>query len=302
MLDRLVIDRDLLDANGNVVARRGLVVTPAGVQDSARRAPGGAPRIALAETALADDVRLPLQHPAYRHLFRVMAEPAVSRALLRARLPQALFDELLAFRRFDAVRYRHALVTAAVTARMLIAAVGDAPAISEMVGAALLHDLGMRHVPAHLVRNAGELDRREAQDIAAHPLLGALHIGSVLGIHPAVEAALAHHWKNGQGYPLLHRPPPRTVDVVAVASAFAALTQGRSFRPEPYDARGAVDVMVAEAGLGQRDPDTVRLLVHALRGARGEVRAVRFARARLGHAPSANRHRPIAPRVGTAAP
>lgn len=301
MLDGVVITRDLVDANGNVVARRGLVVTPAAVHDAARRAPGAA-RVVLAETPLAEDVRLPLHDPAYRHLFTAMAEPVVRRALLGTRLPQALFDELLAVRRFDAVRYRHALVTAAVTARMLIAAVGDAPAISEMVGAALLHDVGMRHVPAHLVRNADELDRREAQDVAAHPLLGALHIASVLGIHPAVEAALAHHWKNGQGYPVLQRPPPRTVDVVAVASAFAALTQGRSFRPEPYDARGAVDVIVAEANVGQRDPDTVRLLVFALRGARGEVRAVRFARARLGHAPAVNRHTAIAPRVGTAAP
>ena len=87
----------------------------------------------------------------------------------------------------------------------------------------------------------------------------------------------------------------RRIIVRSSPSANSALTQVRPFRPEPYDARGAVDVIVSEANTGQRDVDTVRLLVHALRGASGEVRGVRFARARLGHAPSVNRHTPIAP-------
>jgi HD-GYP domain-containing protein (c-di-GMP phosphodiesterase class II) len=194
----------------------------------------------------------------------------------------------------DPVRYRHAVITTAVTARMLIAAVGDAPAMGELLAAALLHDLGMRHVSFHLLRNADPLDAAEVEDVAMHPLLGAWHLAGALGRHPAVEAALSHHWRSGRGYPTLPRAPTRAVEVVAVASAFAALTQSRPFRAAPYDARGAVDVIVAEANTGQRDVDTVRLLVHALRGARGEVRDVRFARARLGHAPPVNRHTPIA--------
>jgi hypothetical protein len=43
------------------------------------------------------------------------------------------------------------------------------------------------------------------------------------------------------------------------------------------------------------DGNTVRLLVHALRGATGAVRDVRFGRARLGHAPHVNSHSEIAP-------
>jgi hypothetical protein len=41
--------------------------------------------------------------------------------------------------------------------------------------------------------------------------------------------------------------------------------------------------------------NTVRLLVHALRGAKGDVRQVRFGRERLGHAPTVNRHTDIGP-------
>ncbi len=296
MLDHTVLRTDLRDAHGVVLAPRGFALSAAAVEEAARRAVA-APRQLLGESVLAEDLALPLGDPAYRHLFPPAAAQEVRRAALAARLPRALLDELEALRTFDPIRYRHAWSTAAVTARLLLAGVGDSPAVAELAVAGLLHDLGMRHVPFHLVRNADELSRREVQVVAAHPLLGAYLIASSLGAHPAVEAALAHHWKNGQGYPVLARPPMRAVDVVAVASAFVALTQARPFRPEPFDARGAVDLLVAEANMGQRDPETLRLLVHALRGGRGELRDVRLAQPRRGHGPEVNHHTPIAPRV-----
>src|SRR3990172_5554201 len=95
--------------------------------------------------------------------------------------------------------------------------------------------------------------------------------------------------------PRLPRPPPRAVQVVAVASAFTALTQMRAFRSEPFDARGAADVLISETARSRADLNTVRLLVHALRGARGEVGLVSFGRERLGHAPVVNRYTDIAP-------
>ena len=295
-LDHVVVARDLVDARGTVLARRGFVITPVLIEETAQRAPSH-DRIALSDTVLAEDIRLPTSDPPYRHLFRAnSAEAAVRRAFAAARLPQAIVDEVAALRVADAARYRHALATAAITGRMLLAAVGDVPAVSELVLAGLLHDIGMRHVSFHLVRNTDELDPREIHDVAAHPLLGAWYLASILGPHPAVQAALGHHWKNGHGYPALAKPPMRAVEVVSTASAFAALTQVRPFRPEPFDARGAIDVLVAEANIGQRDAETVRLLVHTLRGGQGEVRSVRFARARLGHAPTVNRHTPIAPK------
>ena len=293
MLSQAVVTRDLLDAHGAVLARRGFLVTPGLVEETARHAEA-LPRVALAETPLGEDIRVPVADRPYRLLFRSSpVEAGVVRAFRAARLPQPLVDELVALKASDLVRYRHALATAAITARMLITAVGDVPAVSDIIAAALLHDIGMRHVSVHLARNADELEETEIHEVAAHPLVGAWRLASVLGRHPAVEAALAHHWKNGHGYPALSRDPMRAVEVVSIASAFAALTQVRAFRPHPYDARGAVDVLVAEANMGHRAVDTVRLLVHTLRGARGDVASVRFGRARLGHAPVINRHTPI---------
>ncbi|HYQ81748.1 MAG TPA: HD domain-containing phosphohydrolase, partial [Anaeromyxobacteraceae bacterium] len=294
MPDRIALAQDLLDCRGGVLARRGLVISPEAIDEAAGAARPG-PRHPLAATPLAGDLRLPLAEPAWRHLFRTpAARAAAARAVLAVELPEPLHAELSAMKRADPIRYRHALATAAVAARVLEAAVGEARSLPEPCAAALLHDLGMRHLPQRLLRSGDGLQPGEVTEVAAHPLLGAFHLARALGAHPAVEAALTHHWRSGQGYPRLSRAPSRSLEVVAVASAFVALTQPRPFRSGPYDARGAVDLLVAEASAGQTDPTSVRLLVHALRGGEGEPQRVRYGRDRLGHAPAANRHSPIA--------
>jgi hypothetical protein len=290
MFDRVILSRDLADCAGHPFARKGLVLSAHTVAEAAQQAPA-LPKVQLADTPLASDVHLPLSEPPYRHLFRgSVVESTIARAMLSARLPAPVFDEVMAWRGSDPDAYRHALATAAVAVRMLVAAVGEARALPDMAAAALLHDIGMRHVPAALRHNSDPLEPREVQEIAAHPFYGAYYLATALGAHPAVDAALAHHWRSGQGYPRLVRPPSRSVEVVAVASAFVALTQPRPFRSEPYDARGAADVLIAQGASISADGNTVKLLVHTLRGARGDVRAVRFGRERLGHAPAVNRY------------
>jgi HD-GYP domain-containing protein (c-di-GMP phosphodiesterase class II) len=148
----------------------------------------------------------------------------------------------------------------------------------------------MRHVPARVLRQRERLGRDEALRVAAHPLVGAYHLATVLGPHPAVAAAQGHHWRCGQGYPTLGGPPSRSVEVISVASTFAALTQPRPFRADRYDARGACDVLAAEAMRRNADANTVKLLVHVLRGGRGDPRSVRFGRERAGHGPEVNRY------------
>jgi hypothetical protein len=68
----------------------------------------------------------------------------------------------------------------------------------------------------------------------------------------------------------------------------------------PFDARGATDVLVADATAGEADLEAVQLLVHVLRGGGGESRRVVFGRERLGHAPQDNRHLGVAQLVATA--
>ncbi len=294
MFDRITLAEDLVDCRGQVVARRGTVASAESIADAAQRAPR-LERRPITATPLAADLALALEEPAYEPLFRGEAAAPVERALRAIALPEILYEELAAVRRAAPATYDHALVAAAVASRMLLAAAGESRGIPGVAAAALLHDLGMRHLPARLLGHRDRLSRADAAAIAAHPLVGALHLASVLGDHPAVAAARCHHWRCGQGYPALSAPPSRAIEVVGVASAFAALTRPRPFRSRPYDARGAADVLVDEVVRGHADANTVRLLVHALRGGKGDVRQVRFAHPRDGHAPEVNRHGSVAP-------
>lgn len=298
--DRVAVVRDLTDCQGRILARRGEELSAQAVGEAAARA-RPAPGRPLSTSVVVEDVREPFSDQVYRHLFRSPEEQSAAvRALLAAELPEVLHQELALLRDQDWTRYRHGIATALIAARMLRAAVGEARAVPDLAGAALLHDLGMRHVRPELVRAGVALDQTTALEIASHPVLGAYHLAAVLGRHPAVDAALGHHWRKGRGYPRLTVPPPRSVEVIAVASGFAALTQARPFRDAPYDARGATDVLVGDAGAGEADLEAVQLLVHVLRGGRGEARQVVFGREREGHAPPGNRHAPVARLVASA--
>jgi HD-GYP domain-containing protein (c-di-GMP phosphodiesterase class II) len=295
VFDRVTLAHDLHDCRGRVLGRRGFVMSAHSIADAAHRAPK-LPRTRVDETPLGAELRAAIDAPALAHLVPAGAvRDAVERAIGRVGLPEVLYEELEALRRASPPLHAHALSTAVVSVRMLLAAAGEARGVPDLAAAALLHDLGMRHLPAALLALERRPTRDESTAIAAHPFLGAFHLASVLGSHPAVAAALSHHWRNGQGYPALAAAPSRAILVVGVASAFAALTQPRPFRSDAYDARGAADVLVAEAAVGQADRNTVRLLVHALRGGKGDPRAVRLGHAREGHAPAANRHAHVEP-------
>ncbi len=294
VFDRLTLVEDLVDCRGTVVAPRGLVVSPEAIEEAADHAPS-LPRRRLAETGISPDLEIPFELDVYRPLFgRRGAREPVEGVLRAIAVPEPLVDELLAARREQPLLYRHAILTAAVGVRVLLTAVGPGRTVDDLAAAALLHDLGMRQVSVCLLAHRDRLTADQLHRIAAHPLLGAYHLATVLGHHPAVAASRSHHWRCGQGYPGLSGPPPRAIEVIAVASTFCALTQPRPYRSGAFDARGAVDELVRETVTGHADANMVKLLVHALRGGSGgDPSRLRFGTARDGHGPEHRGHGPV---------
>src|SRR6266542_2753175 len=120
MFDRLILNEELVGCRGEVIAARGTVLSLETVAEVARRAPA-LPRRTLDETALAADVEVPLDAAVYRHLFEGDAvRDAVRCALRTIRLPEVLFEELLALRRAASPIHAHGFATAAIAVRMLL--------------------------------------------------------------------------------------------------------------------------------------------------------------------------------------
>lgn len=291
-LSGTVLTRDLFAADGTLIAPRGQVIDLPYLKEVASRARRGARERPLHETPLAEAVLEAFEAPALAHLVAHEAARAlVADALAEVRFPQAVWDELELMRREDGERYQHAIWSAVVAARLFGAALGKAPGVSRLAGGALVHDVGMRHSPARLRSKRDHLTRAEALALEDHPLIGAVALAVSLGDAPAVHFALLHHTRAGQGYPRVEgRPPLRGLDVVAVSGAFAALLAPRSYRLQPFNARGAADQLLDEAGAGHFDARAVRLLIHCLRGAQGPLDELQLPMKPSGFRPPRNHH------------
>jgi HD-GYP domain-containing protein (c-di-GMP phosphodiesterase class II) len=287
-----VLTRDLVTATGKLVASRGEIVDVGYLKHLAAKAPKDVRQRALHETKVSESVleafdAAPLQHLAGPPDARAQ----IADALCEVRFPDAVWQELDALREEDAMRFQHAVWTAVVGARLFCAALGEAPGLSRLVGGALVHDIGMRHAAQRLRFKRDHLTANEALTLEDHPIAGALVLASSLGDAPAVHFALLHHTRAGFGYPrIAGKPPLRGLDLVSVASAFAALVAPRPFRQQPFNARGAADQLCDEANAGYFDARAVRLLIHCMRGAKGQMNDLRLPRTATGFRPARNHH------------
>jgi len=291
-LSGMVLTKDLYAADGRLIASRGEVVDLDSLKETATRAPKGVRERPLFETNHAEGVLEAFEAQALQNLVGSEERRALAAdALAEVRFPQMVWDELEALRRDDGPRYQHALWTAIVAARLFRDALGSAPGVARLVGGALVHDIGMRHAAVRLRFKRDHLTRAEALALEDHPLVGALLLASTLGDAPAVHFALLHHTRAGFGYPRLQgRPPLRGLDLISVASAFAALVSPRSYRQQPYNPRGAVDQLTDEATAGHFDLRAVRILIHCLRNAPGAFGVLPLPIRQTGFRPPVNHH------------
>jgi HD-GYP domain-containing protein (c-di-GMP phosphodiesterase class II) len=287
-----VLAKDLIAADGRLVAGRGEIVDLECLRHVSSLAPRGLRERALFETTLAEPVLEAFEAEALNHLVGDdQRRSQVADCMAEVRFPQQIWDEVEALRKEDPVRFQHAVWTAIVSARLFHTALGAAPGLSRLVGGALTHDLGMRVAGTRLRYKRDHLNREEATAIEEHPLVGALLLASVLGDAPAVHFALLHHTRAGRGYPRVQGTPPlRGLDLVTVASAFSALIAPRSFRAEPFSPRGAIDQLTEDAAAGHFDSRAVRLLIHCMRGGQGANVAVPLPRQMTGFRPTQNHH------------
>ena len=293
------LTRDLVAADGRIIATSGTLVDLHLLRDTAARAPRDQRQRALHETSIAEAVFESFDAAALVHLVgSADGRAQAANSVAEVRFPDAVWEELDLLRIEDPPRFTHALWSALVAARLFRAALGEAPGAARMIGGALVHDLGMRYVAPRLRWKRDHLTEAEALSLEDHPLFGAIVLASALGDAPAVHFALLHHTRAGFGYPRVQGLAPlRGLDLIAVASAFAAMVAPRSFRPQPFNPRGAADQLLDEANLGHFDVRAVRLLIHCLRGARGSMQELKLPRTATGFRPLRNCHG-----VGTVAP
>jgi HD-GYP domain-containing protein (c-di-GMP phosphodiesterase class II) len=140
--------------------------------------------------------------------------------------------------------------------------VSDEQVLVQIVGGALLHDLGKRHLPPGLLNKADKLNDREMQMMRQHPQKGFeelcrhddLNWGRLMMVYQ-------HHERlDGKGYPVqiggdeIHL----WAKLCAVADVFDAITSARPYR-KPMPLEAALDFFERRAGMAF-DKEFVRCL------------------------------------------
>ncbi|MCC7145187.1 MAG: HD domain-containing protein [Phycisphaeraceae bacterium] len=141
------------------------------------------------------------------------------------------------------------------------------PQVEQVGLTGLLIDLGMLLVPQRIRTSTHALDEVDRSRVLQHPIFTLSLLEMVDGVEPQVRlAALQHHEReNGSGYPrsLRRETICDLARVIAVADAFAAATETRSYRLPKLPYMAMEELLQAASNVTVWKP-AVRALVQAV--------------------------------------
>jgi HD-GYP domain-containing protein (c-di-GMP phosphodiesterase class II) len=147
----------------------------------------------------------------------------------------------------------HSLIVAQVMARLIGADNEWQGRLHEPILAALLHDVGMLHVPAEILKQTSPLNDAQRRLVESHTSAGADILSRLMSTKNwLVEAAACHHERiDGTGYPNGLRGPELSplVRLLMVCDIYAALCGPRAYRSALETRTALTDtLLLAEQG------------------------------------------------------
>jgi diguanylate cyclase (GGDEF)-like protein/PAS domain S-box-containing protein len=109
----------------------------------------------------------------------------------------------------------------------------DKRSIDKIRVAGLLHDIGKIGIDGSILNKIGKLDKKEWETMKLHPAKGAGILDNTTEFREIADFVLYHHERyDGKGYPngLKGEEIPLAARIIAVADAFDAMTNDRSYR------------------------------------------------------------------------
>ena len=183
----------------------------------------------------------------------------VSQVSSKSDISVDLFD----LRSFDDYTFHHsvnvAVYAAAVGKKMNL----SLEEMSNLVTAALCHDLGKSRIPENIINKPGKLSDEEFNLIKSHPqfsydiLYGKSEVPSIVR-----KAVLMHHEnENGSGYPkgVSGEQIPLIAKIIHAVDVYDALTSKRPYK-DPYAPADAFEYMIGGIGL-QFDEKVVNVMM-----------------------------------------
>jgi HD-GYP domain-containing protein (c-di-GMP phosphodiesterase class II) len=179
------------------------------------------------------------------------------------------FGELFTTLEHDYYTFTH-VCNVSVYCTMLAHKLGvcDAASLGEFAAAALLHDIGKRHIPSHVLNKPGKLTDDEWELIREHPATGFREVATRDDLTwGQLMVIYQHHERiDGSGYPC--GIPAEEIHpwakICAVADVFDALTCHRPYRG-PMSQKDVCDYLKKHSG-AWFDADAVACWTNHVRG------------------------------------
>jgi len=164
--------------------------------------------------------------------------------------------------RFEAYANPHALRIAAIADKLAEAFHMARQDRKSLRIAAYMHDLGEVAMEREYIQRAGSLTDEERLDLARHPVIGEQEAARASADRAVQLLVRWHHeWWNGRGYPdaLRREEIPLAARILRIADSYAALTDGRPFRPA-FSSEKAKRELAERAGI-EFDPAVVKVFL-----------------------------------------
>ncbi len=179
-------------------------------------------------------------------------------------LPAQVLEMLDYFKTANYYTYCHLLRVFTLSALIARQLLPDDRQWLKFVSTGPTHDIGKICVPLYLLKKETPLTRAERSSLDHHTTAGYVLLSCFYRDprHLAAIVARDHHERrDGSGIPRGIHLRPIMVEIVIVCDIYDALISSRSYRPDPYDNRTAIEEITGLAEMKQIGWKAVRSLV-----------------------------------------
>ncbi len=249
--------------------------------------------VKLKETFVYNDVNLAIHKEPYRSYCKSVGESDVLKIFGDISVPTVILDEYNFMRIKDEYTYTHSINTTLLVICLCMMFFDDYQKMLQVVTASFTHDIGKSRIPSSILHSTMPLSDAEFDIIKEHTIYGAVLCCHYFGdfYSPATIAAFQHHEKkNGTGYPTSIRLKDDAIMFISIVDIFDALISSRPYRSQPYDVRGAIDLLCASVQKGELDEEKLKMLISLNRREKQAVQSIEYSITNRGKIPKQNNY------------
>ena len=243
----LLLSYPICTPDGRVLLPAGTALTSRTLDAliAGRGKPVGKSRLLLRHRGIQRDL-LDLVHSTHYEVIFSSARKtaAVMRGLATVRTTDRVLDCFDYFEQHDRYTYCHLLRVYALSALIARELLADDQDWLRFISMGPTHDIGKISLPLPLLQKCVPITREERRVLTHHTAAGYVLLSVLYGdrTHPAAIVARDHHERrDATGLPRGMRLASPMVETVIVCDIYDALITPRSYRPEPYDNRSAIE-------------------------------------------------------------